>query len=91
MRRILFNAKSVIIATGNCGYMHEKTYSSVLGEGAAMGYSAGAQLMNAEFSSSYVWGIKVLGKELMGIYFYQYLENAKGERIMRKHYPVSKG
>jgi succinate dehydrogenase / fumarate reductase, flavoprotein subunit len=83
----LFNAKSVIIATGNCGYMHEKTYSSVLGEGAAMGYRAGAQLMNAEFSSSYVWGIKVLGKELMGIYFYQYLENAKGERIMPKYYP----
>jgi len=83
----LFNAKSVIIATGNCGYMHEKTYSSVLGEGPAMGYRAGAQLINAEFSSSYVWGIKVLGKELMGIHFYLYLENARGEKIMGKHYP----
>lgn len=83
----LFNAKATIIATGNCGYMHEKTYSSVLGDGAAMGYRAGAQLMNAEFSSSYVWGIKTLGKELMGIYFYKYLENAKGERIIFKHYP----
>jgi len=86
----LFNAKTVIIATGNCGYMHEKTYSSVLGEGAAMGYRAGAQLVNAEFSSSYVWGIKDLGKELMGIYFYQYLENAKGEKIMFKHFPYLK-
>lgn len=83
----LFNAKAVIIATGNCGYMHEKTYSSVLGEGAAMGYRAGAQLVNAEFSSSYVWGIKVLGKELMGIHFYLYLENARGEKIMGKYYP----
>ncbi|MFA5308996.1 MAG: FAD-binding protein [Dehalococcoidales bacterium] len=83
----LFNAKSVIIATGNCGYMHEKTYSSVLGEGAAMGYRAGAQLINAEFSSSYVWGIKALGKELMGIHFYLYLENTRGEKIMGKHYP----
>jgi succinate dehydrogenase/fumarate reductase flavoprotein subunit len=83
----LFNAKAVIIATGNCGYMHEKTYSSVLGEGSAMGYRAGAQLINAEFSSSYVWGIKVLGKELMGIHFYLYLENARGEKIMGKHYP----
>ena len=83
----LFNAKSVIIATGNCGYMHEKTYSSVLGEGPAMGYRAGAQLVNAEFGSSYVWGIKVLGKELMGIHFYLYLENARGEKIMGKHYP----
>jgi succinate dehydrogenase / fumarate reductase, flavoprotein subunit len=83
----LFNAKSVIVATGNCGYMHEKTYSSVLGEGAAMGYRAGAQLVNAEFSSSYVWGIKVLGKELMGIHFYLYLENTRGEKIMGKYYP----
>jgi len=83
----LFNAKSVIIATGNCGYTHEKTYSSVLGEGPAMGYRAGAQLINAEFGSSYVWGIKVLGKELMGIHFYLYLENARGEKIMGKHYP----
>jgi succinate dehydrogenase / fumarate reductase flavoprotein subunit len=86
-RTYLFSAKSTIIATGNCGYMHEKTYSSVLGEGPAMGYRAGAQLVNAEFNSSYVWGIKVLGKELMGIHFYLYLENARGEKIMGKHYP----
>ncbi len=83
----IFNAKSTIVATGNCGYMHEKTYASVLGEGAAMGYRAGAQLINAEFNSSYVWGIKMLGKELMGIHFYLYLENARGEKIMGKHYP----
>ncbi|MBN1693154.1 MAG: FAD-binding protein, partial [Dehalococcoidales bacterium] len=83
----IFNAKAVIIATGNCGYMHEKTYSSVLGEGPAMGYRAGAQLVNAEFNSSYVWGIKALGKELMGIHFYLYLENARGEKIMGKYYP----
>jgi succinate dehydrogenase / fumarate reductase, flavoprotein subunit len=83
----IINAKATIIATGNCGYMHEKTYSSVLGEGPAMGFRAGAELINAEFSSSYVWGIKVLGKELMGIHFYLYLENARGERIMGKYYP----
>ncbi len=83
----IINAKSTIIATGNCGYMHEKTYSSVLGEGPAMGFRAGAELVNAEFSSSYVWGIKVLGKELMGIHFYLYLENARGEKIMGKYYP----
>ncbi len=83
----IFNAKATIVATGNCGYMHEKTYSSVLGEGPAMGYRAGAQLVNAEFGSGYVWGIKTLGKELMGIHFYLYLENARGEKIMGKHYP----
>ncbi len=83
----VFNAKATIVATGNCGYLHEKTYASVLGEGPAMGYRAGAQLTNAEFNSMYVWGIKVLGKELMGIHFYLYLENALGEKIMGKYFP----
>lgn len=82
-----FRAKATIVATGNCGYQHEKTYSSVQGEGPAMGYRAGAQLTNAEFNSMYVWGVKTLGKELMGIHFYLHLENARGERIMGKHYP----
>lgn len=83
----VFNAKAVVLATGNCGYLHEKTYASVLGEGPAMGYRAGAQVTNAEFNSMYVWGIKVLGKELMGIHFYLHLENALGEKIMGKYYP----
>jgi succinate dehydrogenase / fumarate reductase, flavoprotein subunit len=83
----IFKAKSTIVATGNCGYQHEKTYCSVQGEGPAMGYRAGAELVNAEFNSSYVWGIKILGKELMGIHFYLYLENARGEKIMGKYYP----
>jgi succinate dehydrogenase/fumarate reductase flavoprotein subunit len=83
----VFNAKAVIVATGNCGYLHEKTYASVLGEGPAMGYRAGAQVTNAEFNSMYVWGVKILGKELMGIHFYLHLENARGEKIMGKYYP----
>ena len=82
-----FNAKAIIVATGNCGYLHEKTYASVLGEGPAMGYRAGAQVTNAEFNSMYVWGVKILGKELMGIHFYLHLENALGEKIMGKYYP----
>jgi succinate dehydrogenase / fumarate reductase, flavoprotein subunit len=83
----IFNTKAVIAAMGGCGYLHEKTYASCLGEGAAMGYRAGAQLVNAEFGSGYVWGAKVLGKELFGIHFYLYLENARGEKIMGKYYP----
>jgi succinate dehydrogenase / fumarate reductase flavoprotein subunit len=83
----IFNAKAVIVAMGGCGYLHEKTYASCLGDGAAIGYRAGAQLVNAEFGSGYVWGAKVLGKELFGIHFYLYLENARGEKIMGKYYP----
>jgi len=86
-RVYIFNAKATIVATGNCGYQHEKTYASVQGEGPAMGYRSGAQVTNAEFNSMYVWGIKALGKELMGIHFYLYLENALGEKIMGKYNP----
>jgi succinate dehydrogenase flavoprotein subunit len=82
-----FNAKATVVATGNCGYLHEKTYASVLGEGPAMGYRAGAQVTNAEFNSMYVWGVKILGKELMGIHFYLHLENALGEKLMGKYHP----
>jgi succinate dehydrogenase/fumarate reductase flavoprotein subunit len=83
----IFNAKAVVAAMGGCGYLHEKTYASCLGDGAAMGYRAGAQLVNAEFGSGYVWGTSILGKELFGIHFYLYLENARGEKIMGKYYP----
>ncbi len=86
-RTYIFNAKAVVVAMGGCGYLHEKTYASCLGDGAAIGYRAGAQLVNAEFGSGYVWGAKVLGKELFGIHFYLYLENARGEKIMGKYYP----
>jgi succinate dehydrogenase/fumarate reductase flavoprotein subunit len=83
----IFNAKAVIIATGGCGFLHEKTYSFCLGEGPAMGYRAGAQLINCEFGSSYVYGARVLGKQLEGIHYYLYLENAGGEKIMAKYNP----
>ncbi len=83
----IFNAKAVVVTMGGCGYLHEKTYASCLGDGAAIGYRAGAQLVNAEFGSGYVWGTSVLGKELFGIHFYLYLENTRGEKIMGKYYP----
>jgi succinate dehydrogenase / fumarate reductase flavoprotein subunit len=83
----IFNAKATIVCTGGCGFLSEKTYASTLGDGAAMGYRAGAQLVNAEFGSGYVWGTRVLGKELFGVHFYLYLENARGERIIGKYYP----
>jgi succinate dehydrogenase/fumarate reductase flavoprotein subunit len=83
----IFNAKAVIIATGGCGFMHEKTYSFCLGEGPAMGYRAGAVLINTEFGSGYVYGARVLGKQFIGIHYYMYLENVLGEKIMEIHYP----
>lgn len=83
----LFNAKAVVIALGGCGFMHEKTFGGNLGEGLAMGYRAGAQLLNPEFGGGYVYGAKALGKQFMGIHVYLRLENRLGENIIRKYYP----
>ena len=83
----IFSAKAVVIATGGCGFMHEKTFGCNLGEGHAMGYRAGAQLLNAEFGGAYVYGAKALGKQFMGIHVYLRLENALGENIIKKYYP----
>ncbi|MGA2108265.1 MAG: FAD-binding protein [Syntrophorhabdales bacterium] len=83
----LFNAKAVIVAVGGCGFMHEKTFGGNLGEGLAMAYRAGAELLNPEFGGGYVYGAKALGKQFMGIHVYLRLENRLGENIMRKYYP----
>jgi succinate dehydrogenase/fumarate reductase flavoprotein subunit len=48
----IFNAKSVILAASTCRFQAEKEFSWTLGEGQAMAYRAGAQLMNAEFEIS---------------------------------------
>jgi succinate dehydrogenase / fumarate reductase, flavoprotein subunit len=86
----ILKAKAVIITTGTCRFQAEKEYNWTLGEGMAMAYRAGAQLMGAEFSSIYFHTIKVLdGKQLMisPSFLYFNLVNARGEKIMEKYFP----
>jgi succinate dehydrogenase / fumarate reductase flavoprotein subunit len=86
----IFKAKAVIIATGTCRFQAEKEFNWTLGEGLAMAYRAGAQLMGAEFRNFYLHTIKLLdGKQLMisSSFLYFNLENALGEKIIEKHYP----
>ena len=82
----IFNAKAVIIANGSCRFKRQKLFVVNAGEGPAMAYRAGAQLMNAEFANTYGYEIKEIGmyhRHPMYLFF----ENALGENIMKKHYP----
>jgi fumarate reductase flavoprotein subunit len=45
----ILHAKSVILACGTCRFQSEKEFTWTSGEGEAMAYRAGAQLINAEF------------------------------------------
>jgi succinate dehydrogenase/fumarate reductase flavoprotein subunit len=85
----IFNAKAVIIATGTCRFQAEKEMNWTVGEGLAMAYRIGAQLMNAEFRNFYLHTIKALaGKQITTIspyFLYSHLENSLGERITDKY------
>jgi succinate dehydrogenase/fumarate reductase flavoprotein subunit len=49
----IFHAKAVIIASDSCRYKRTKLFVVNAGEGVAMAYRAGAQLINAEFTNTY--------------------------------------
>ena len=85
----IFNAKSVVVATGACRFQAEKEFSWTLGEGQAMAYRAGAQLMNAEFRNFYLYTFKALdGKQFMsGVPLHLCLENAQGDSLLERLCP----
>jgi succinate dehydrogenase / fumarate reductase flavoprotein subunit len=85
----IFHAKTVIIAVGSSHFQHDKACGVTTGEGPAMAYRAGAQLMNAEFANIYIFGIPILGMQFRKDTAL-WLENTLGERILEKHYPEVK-
>jgi succinate dehydrogenase/fumarate reductase flavoprotein subunit len=82
----IFKSKATIIANGQCSYRAAKFHTYNTGEGIAMAYRAGAELINAEFANSYIYVVKDYGvfrREIMHLFFI----NSIGERILEKHYP----
>jgi len=91
-RLIVFKAKSIVIATGGIGKAWRVTSNSweYTGDGMALAYEAGAELMDMEFvqfhPTGMVWPPGVQGTEAVrgegGI-----LRNKLGERFMEKYDP----
>jgi succinate dehydrogenase / fumarate reductase flavoprotein subunit len=92
-RFVLFKCKAIVLATGGVGRCYKVTSNSweYTGDGQALGYEAGAELMDMEFTqfhpTAMVWPPSVRGILVTegvrgegGI-----LRNAKGERFMFKY------
>jgi len=94
-RLILFKAKAVILATGGCGRVYQVTSNSYesTGDGIAMAYRAGAELMDMEMIQFHPTGM-IYPAGVRGILVTEavrgeggILTNSQGERFMSKYDP----
>ncbi|MDA4119442.1 MAG: FAD-binding protein [Thaumarchaeota archaeon] len=92
---ILFRSKAVILATGGCGKVYEVTSNSYesTGDGIAMAYRAGADLMDMEMIQFHPTGM-IYPAGVRGLLVTEavrgeggILTNAQGERFMTKYDP----
>ena len=92
---VIFKAKSIILATGGLGRCFKITSNSWegTGDGHALGYQAGAQLLDMEFVQFHPTGM-VWPPGVMGLLVTEavrgeggILRNSKGERFMEKYDP----
>ena len=88
----LFKAGATILGTGGTGrlYLLNMHPSCVTGDGYAMGYEAGAKLMNMEFGQIFIGtvypSINLLSTEWMWKY-YPRIYNAEGEEFIHNYLP----
>ncbi len=94
-RFVVFRAKSVVIATGGVGKAYRITSNSweYTGDGQALAYEAGAELIDMEFLQFHPTGM-VWPPGVMGLLVTEgvrgeggILRNSKGERFMWKYLP----
>jgi succinate dehydrogenase / fumarate reductase, flavoprotein subunit len=92
---VIFKAKSVVLATGGIGKIYQITSNSweYTGDGHALAYSAGAELIDMEFIQFHPTGM-VWPPSVKGILVTEavrgeggILTNSKGERFMEKYDP----
>ena len=89
---VLFEAKSVILATGGAGTLYENTDNPIdlTGDGYVLALDAGANLRDMEFVQFFPLGFLFppsLKGMLGGLLYYCKLYNSKGERFMEKYDP----
>src|SRR5256886_2391706 len=97
-RFVVFRAKAVVLATGGYGKAWKVTSNSweYTGDGPALAYEAGAELIDMEFFQFHPTGM-IWPPGVMGILITEavrgeggVLTNSKGERFMWKYLPESK-
>ena len=97
-RFVVFRAKAVVLATGGYGKAWKVTSNSweYTGDGPALAYEAGAELIDMEFFQFHPTGM-IWPPGVMGILVTEgvrgeggVLTNSKGERFMWKYLPESK-
>ncbi|HET7404519.1 MAG TPA: FAD-binding protein, partial [Candidatus Bathyarchaeia archaeon] len=95
---LLFKCKAVIIATGGCGKVYEVTSNSYesTGDGVALAYRAGADLMDMEMMQFHPTGM-IYPAGVRGLLVTEavrgeggILTNVKGERFMERYSPKRK-
>ncbi len=95
---ILFKCKAIIIATGGCGKVYEVTSNSweSTGDGIALAYKAGAELMDMEMIQFHPTGM-IYPAGVRGMLVTEavrgeggILTNIKGERFMERYSPKRK-
>lgn len=87
---VIFECKSVILATGGAGMVYANTDNSadLTGDGYALALAAGAELKDMEFVQFYPIGLLFppsLKGMLGGLLYYSQLYNANQERFMEKY------
>ncbi len=94
-RFVVFKAKAIVLATGGIGKSYKITSNSweYTGDGHALGYEAGAELVDMEFLQFHPTGM-VWPPGVMGLLVTEavrgeggLLTNSKGERFMEKYDP----
>jgi succinate dehydrogenase / fumarate reductase flavoprotein subunit len=97
-RFVVFRAKAVVIATGGVGKAYRVTSNSweYTGDGQALAYDAGAELIDMEFLQFHPTGM-VWPPGVMGLLVTEgvrgeggILRNSKGERFMWKYLPEAR-
>src|SRR5437762_3575740 len=97
-RFVVFHARAVVLATGGYGKAWKVTSNSweYTGDGPALAYEAGAELIDMEFFQFHPTGM-IWPPGVMGILITEavrgeggVLTNSKGERFMGKYLPESK-
>ncbi|MFW5898760.1 MAG: FAD-binding protein [Candidatus Saliniplasma sp.] len=89
---VLFEAPSVILATGGAGMVYSNTSNplDVTGDGYKLALDAGAALMDMEFVQFFPIGFlspKSYKGVLAGVPYHLHLRNSEGERFMKNYDP----